>query len=262
MIAIYRANAIVWRYLYLFRRSFDRLSDAIYWPIMDIVIWGLTTRWLISQGGDASPVLLIMLTAIVFWQIVWRANYEISVNLLEEFWNQNLVNLFSSPLRLREWIAGVMLVGAVKTSATIAVGLAASWALYAMNIFAVGHLFIPFLLSLIVFGWVMGFFAAGLIMYFGPRVQFLAWTMGYLAAPFSAVYYPLEVLPEWAQIIARCLPTTYVFEGMRKVLNHQTLAGYELLISFVLNAIYLSLAIGFFCRMFEKSRKKGLARLE
>ena len=133
-----------------------------------------------------------MLTAIVFWQIVWRANYEISVNLLEEFWNQNLVNLFSSPLRLREWIAGVMLVGAVKTSATIAVGLAASWALYAMNIFAVGHLFIPFLLSPIIVRVGDGILRCRFDHVLRTAGAVSRVVDGYLAAPFSAIYYPLE----------------------------------------------------------------------
>lgn len=262
MISSTRISAVFLRYTYLFRHSVDRICDAIYWPIMDLILWGLTTKWISASGGDIPNILLIMLTAIVFWQIVWRANYEVSVNLLEEFWNYNLVNLFSSPLRPVEWACGVMLVGAVKTLLTIIVGVLASWMLYSLNIFAVGLYFIPFLVSLIIFGWSLGFVASAFIIYFGPRIQALAWAMGFLLAPFSAVYYPLSVLPEWAQVLGAALPTTYVFEGMRAILADGVMPRNTLLISAVLNLLYLMLAIKFFLFMFDKSLDKGLARYD
>ena len=260
MISVHRIGGVYYRYVYLFKRSLDRLSDSIYWPIMDLILWGLTTKWISEAGGDIPNILLIMLTAIVFWQIVWRANYEISVNLLEEFWNQNLVNFFSSPLRLSEWILGVMTVGAIKTAVTVLVGLVGSWALYSLNIFEVGYYFLPFLVSLILFGWSLGFTASALIIYFGPRIQALAWAMGFMLAPFSAVYYPLSVLPNWARAIGEWLPTTYVFEGMRLLLSSKELPVEMLVKSLLLNIVYLTFSLALFSFLFEKSREKGLAR--
>ncbi len=262
MIAIDRINAVVWRYMYLFRHSLDRLADAVYWPVLDLILWGLTTKWISESGASIPNVLLIMLTALVYWQIVWRANYEISVNLLEEFWNHNLVNLFATPLRVGEWIAGVMMVGVMKNVLTIGVGALAAWLLYSLSIFEVGFYFLPFLFNLMMFGWTIGFISASFIVYYGTRIQTLAWTFGFVAAPFSAVYYPLEVLPGWAQFIGHALPTSYIFEGMRAVINGGELSLRLLALSFVMNLLYLSLAISFFLFMFEKSREKGLGRLE
>ena len=42
--------------------------------------------------------------------------------------------------------------------------------------------------------------------------------IGGIFAPFSAVFYPITALPQWAQNISWCLPTTYIFEGMRILL--------------------------------------------
>jgi ABC-2 type transport system permease protein len=81
-------------------------------------------------------------------------------------------------------------------------------------------------------------------------------------APFSAVYYPVDVLPPWAQAISSALPMTYVFEGMRKVLRGAPMPLHELLVSFGLNILYLSLTILFFGWMFERSRDRGLGRLD
>src|SRR2546430_597076 len=100
----HRVWAVVMRHLYLYTKSLERISDSIYWPVMDLVLWGLTSKWIAQSQASIPNVVLILLTGIVFWQVVWRANYEISVNLLEEFWNHNLVNLFSSPLTVWEWV--------------------------------------------------------------------------------------------------------------------------------------------------------------
>jgi len=108
----------------------------------------------------------------------------------------------------------------------------------------------------------MGFLGSSVIVYWGQKVQTIAWTMGFLFAPFSAVYYPLSQLPGWVQKIALWLPTTYVFEGMRTVIFTGKLDIVILAKSLGLNVIYLIGSLILFRFMFEKSRAKGLARLE
>ncbi|HKY74173.1 MAG TPA: ABC transporter permease, partial [Patescibacteria group bacterium] len=80
--------------------------------------------------------------------------------------------------------------------------------------------------------------------------------------PFSAVYYPLYVLPDWVQKIAHMLPMTYVFEGMRMVILNGTFSWDYIMKSAVLSLFYLTLAILLFLFVCEKSREKGYARLE
>jgi ABC-2 type transport system permease protein len=252
---------IVLRHLYAFKHDLGRLTDSFYWPVMDIVIWGLTSRWE-TMTSTVANLTLIVLTGLVFWQIVWRANYEISVNLLEEFWNQNLINLFSTPLTLGEWMVGMIIVSVIKMILTIIVGIGFVWILYSLNIFAVGWMFLPFMASLMMSGWFMGFLGASIIIYWGQKVQTIAWVTGFLFAPFSAVYYPLSVLPGWIQSISLTLPMTYVFEGMRSILMTGSMPIEMLVKSFALNILYLVLSMWLFAFMFEKSRAKGFSRLE
>lgn len=259
---MHRIWAVIVRHLYSFQRNFDRLTDSFYWPLMDIFIWGLTSAWIQKSQTGVPNIVAILLTGLVFWQIVWRGNYEISVNLLEEFWNQNLVNLFSTPLKLSEWIISVIILSIIKMCITVSVCVIAVYILYATNIFTLGWYLIPFVVSLLMSGWIMGFLGSSVIIYWGQKVQTIAWTMGFLFAPFSAVYYPLDQLPPWVQSISLWLPTTYVFEGMRTVLFTGTLDLTMVAKSFALNIIYLTLALRLFAFMFEKSRAKGLARLE
>ena len=257
-----RIYAIVLRHEYNFLHNWDRLVDAFYWPAMDIIVWGLTSAWIAQLQSQVPNFVLVLLTGLVFWQIVWRGNYEISTNMLEEFWNQNLVNLFSSPLTIYEWMAAVMLLGFVKMF--IALGFCAFlvWILYHLSIFTVGWMLIPFLAMLLMSGWFMGFLGSAFVIYWGQRVQTIAWTMGFLFAPFSAVYYPVSVLPKAVQHISYLLPTTYIFEGMRSILFTGHMPMDMLLKSFVLNCIYLAFSLWFFVFMFHKSQEKGLSRLE
>ena len=259
---LHRINAVIMRHLYLFPRTLERWAETIYWPVIDLVVWGLTSKWVETAGSEVPQLALILLTGVVFWQVVWRANYEISVNLLEEFWNQNMVNLFATPLSVWEWSVGLVVLGLIKNVLTLVIGAGAVWVLYRLNIFAVGWAILPFLFSLLISGWFMGFAGAGVIVYYGRKVQSIAWIAGFALAPFSAVYYPLAVLPGWARAIASALPMTYIFEGMRQVLRGGPMPLQDLFLSFGLNFLYLGLAIGFFAWMFDRSRDKGLGRLD
>lgn len=257
-----RIVAVIMRHLFAFKRNLDRLSDSFYWPTMDIVIWGLTSAWVQKSQTDIPHFLLVMLTAIVFWQVVWRANYEISVNMLQEFWDQNLVNLFSSPLTVGEWVTAVLLIGVIKVLMAVGFCSLVVFVLYKLNIYTLGWMFLPFLVMLMLSGWILGFVGASFIIRYGQKVQTIAWTMGFLFAPFSAVYYPLNVLPQWVQTVSHFLPTMYIFEGMRSIIFTGQMPLDMLAKSFVLNVLYLTLAILLFLYMFEKSRAKGLSRLE
>jgi ABC-2 type transport system permease protein len=262
MMNIQRVLGVFFRYFYVIRKGLLHLSDLFYWPLIDILLWGLTSIWIRSQNNDVSNLPLILMTGLIFWQISWRGSIDISTNLLQEMWQRNLVNFFSTPLKFSEWIAGMVLISLCKLLISILWCALIVYLLYALNVFTIGWAFLPFALSLLLFGWTIGFLASSVIVYFGHSVEMFAWMIGGLFAPFSAVFYPVSVLPTWAQIISWSLPTTYIFEGMRSVLRTGTFPLGDLLISLGLNALFLAGAICFFRVMFERSRRKGLGRLE
>lgn len=261
MISFKRMWAIFLRYFYICK-GFDSVSDLFYWPAIDIFLWGLTSTWFQSQDPNVPQIALSIVTGLIFWHIVWRGNYEVGINILQEFWNRNLLNLFSSPLKLGEWMGGVMLLSFFKILVSLAFGSFLVFLLYSLNVFIIGWPFLLYFTSLMMSGWFIGFIAGGIAIYTGQRLQMLAWMLAYIFAPFSAVFYPVSALPHWAQMIAKVIPTSYIFEGMRAVLYQHIVGAEYLEMSFILNAVYLVLSITFFSMMFEKSRKKGLGRLE
>lgn len=253
--------AIMVSYFYYWKHSLDRMSDSFYWPTFNVLLWGLTSIYIKQASTDIPQIIPIVLSGVVFWLIIWRASHEITLNLLEELWNRNLVNVFATPIRISEWIIANILLTIFKTALTITFAGILAYILYAFDIFIYGFLLIPFILSLLINGWFLGFFVSGIIIRVGPNYQTFAWTGPMLIAPFAALYYPVSTLPDWAQIIAKFIPASYVFEGMREILFTGTISYDKLIISFVLDAIYLILSVWFFVFMFNKSRKLGLGRL-
>jgi ABC-2 type transport system permease protein len=256
-----RILGVFFRYFYVLKKGLHQLSDLFYWPFVDILLWGLTSAW-IQTYNVTDNLSLRLLTGLIFWQIVWRGSVDISVSLLQEFWHRNLINLFSTPLKLSEWIFGMLLLSSAKLVVTISFGSLMVYLLYSLNIFIVGWAFLPFVFSLILFGWALSFLSSSAIIYWGHRVEMFAWMVAFLFAPFSAVFYPVSILPEWARAISWCLPTTYVFEGMRIILSSGSFSYFYFAVSMALNVLYFTLCLLLFRYAFEKSREKGLARLE
>lgn len=261
MINFNRVGAMVLRDFYSMRHSLDRLSDMFYWPLMDLFIWGLTGLYFARLNIGDSQVVEVILTGIIFWLVLWRAQYEININLLSEILDRNLVNIFSSPLKIEEWIISAVVFGFIKMIATLFFISILAFLLYQYNIFIYGFLILPIIASLLMTGLVVGFVVSGFIIRYGQKVQTFAWTGAALIMPFSAPFYPLAILPSWAQQVSLFLPTSYMFEGMRQILFTGEASYDKFLISFTLNIIYLILAIWFFTVMFHKSRKLGLGRL-
>lgn len=258
----YRAWAIVVRQLYLFPRSLDRITDTFFWPVMDVVLYGLMTSWIASSQSNSDSVVLAVLTALLYWRIVWAASYEISVNILEECWNRNLTNICSSPLTKLEWLVGNLIVGFLKLVALVLIQSIAVWLLYSLNIFTLGWISVPFMASLTVSGWCMGAVAAGLILRLGIRAQAISWTLGFVLAPVCAAYFPLSMLPHWLRPLSLIFPMTYIMEGLRSIIL-ENIGGLRFLIhSATLNAAYLAAAFWFLNACFEKTRKKGFDHLE
>jgi|TARA_B000000475_G_scaffold217013_1_gene179502 ABC-2 type transport system permease protein len=78
-----------------------------------------------------------------------------------------------------------------------------------------------------------------------------------LLAPLGCIYYPIEILPEFFQILAKGLPLVYIFDETRNILVNNFVNFENILYAFYLNAIYLSIGISLFYFSFSKARKKG-----
>lgn len=252
-----RIVAVIYRHLVLWTRDLEKITDTFWWPVIDLVIWGLVTVYLQKQGGATSDVILAFLAGIMFWNTIIRVQLDIGVSFLNEAWDRNLLNLFASPLTIWEFLLAVIILGLIKLIFSLGGIVLLALLLYKFNIFVMGWYLIPFIANLLIMGWWIGIFTNSLVIRFGYRAQNLAWTFAFIFQPISAVYYPVSVLPLWLQTIARIFPSSYIFEGMRSVLATGTTSSEALILSTALNVIYFSLALLFYKQMFTASQKNG-----
>lgn len=234
--------AIVIRHIYTWKRDLDRVVDSFWWAVMDIIFWGLTSQY-IKGFSKAPDVIIVFIGGIIFWTIVQNSQREINMPILEEAWNRNLINLFATPINLAEFIIATLILGLIKLLGTMLVMVAVAFFLYRYNIFFYGWYLLPAVASLILTGWWVGFLIDGFILRFGYKIQAFAWAFIFIIYPFSAVIYPVSILPVWAQVFAKMLPTSYVFENMRSVLFNGYFDTQTILVSFALNMVYLILSL-------------------
>jgi ABC-2 type transport system permease protein len=260
---LHRIWGLTLRYLYLFKHSLDRLSDAFFWPTVDIILWGMTSSYFAKNlEGGGSSLILGLLGGIILWIFPWRSQYEIAVNLLEDLWNKNLVNIFVSPVKFMEWVTTLLLLGVGKALISFTYASLLIYLLYSANILSVGLVLVPWAVLLIMFGWVFGLLVAGIIMRYGTKIQTLAWTSIYIIAPFAAVYYPVSSLPIWAQNVASFVPASYVFEAMRAAVSGSPVPLTNLLWPTFLCLIYFVVAMVMIYRSFNHILKRGLISVD
>lgn len=258
---VHRIKGIVLRYLYIMKHSLNRWSDMIYWPILDLLIWGLTIKYVTTFSSDPQKMIFSFIAGMLLWTFVWRAQYEISVSILEDLWSKNLINLFVSPLTFWEFITAFIIIGILKAGIGLAIAGTVAYLLYKVNLLTLGLNLVPFGILLLMTGWWVGFFVGGLILRHGTKVEQFAWSMVYLVSPFSAIYYPLSILPGWAQTVAQFVPTSYIFEGAREVITKGILDPKKIIFCFLLNCTYIALALIFMKKSFDKILQKGLVKV-
>lgn len=246
------------RQMYLYPRNFPRLMDVFFWPVLELMIWGFLSVYLEKLNLNNLNIVSALLGAIIFWEFLNRSQQAVTIAFLEDVWEKNLLNIFVSPLRLSEYTLSMVFLGLVRIIMQGIILAIVALLLYHFNIFQFGIYTVPFIISLLIFGWILGLFVVAIILRFGTTAQVLAFGIIVLIQPFSAVFYPVSALPQVLQWLAYCLPSTYVFEGMRAVIATGSLPVMMLVWSFALNIVYLVLVFWFFYVMFRKVKEKGL----
>jgi ABC-2 type transport system permease protein len=250
-----RLWALIQRHLFVWRRNIASLLDLFYWPLVDLLVLGFLATYLVRQG---LPFIVgFLLGGVILWDIFFRVQQGISVSFMMEMWSRNLLNLFVSPLSVREFLVAMMLYGMIKITVTATLMITLAWVLYQFNIFAAGPALVPFAVGLIVFGWAVGTVVTGLLLRFGLAAETVAWSLAFLFQPFAAVYFPVSVYPEWLRKILWFLPLPHVFEGLRHALAGRGLHLTHLAWLAALDVIALALAFAFFEWMFREAMRRG-----
>ena len=257
-LSLRRIWAVYKRHAYSLKHSAPGFVDMLFWPAMDLLLWGLLTLYIQRQQVHLPQAAGFLIGGVLLWDIVFRSNLGIGVTFLDDTsWTHNVLNLLVSPLRPSEYVAAAVAWSLSKVLAGWAVMLTMAFLLFHFSALGMGPAIAVFLVALMLFGAAIGMIVLGIILRFGPGADILAWGLAVILMPVSAVFYPVSVLPQWAQVITHAIPASYVFEGMRTVLAGKPAPWGNLFIALALDGVYLFLGMAFAKRMFAVLRKRG-----
>ncbi len=252
-----RVAAMVLRYWYLLRSSFARIIELIYWPTVQMLMWGFLQTFLAGQASLYARAGGVLIGAVMLWDILFRGQLGFSISFLEEMWSRNLGNLMISPLRGAEFVAALMIMSIIRLAiGMVPVSLLAVW-FFGFNLWGLGLALAAFFANLMLTSWAVGIFVSGLVLRNGLGAETFAWSIMFLLLPLACVYYPVAVLPGWLQAVAWSLPPTYVFEGMRALLIDHTFRADLMIQSLALNVVLFALAVCAFLALLASARRAG-----
>ena len=252
-----RIWGIVYRHFCLYRRSWPRLLELVYWPTLQMCIWGFTTSYLVSRGSNTAAVAAgALLGGVLLWEVTLRSQMGVAISFLEELYSRNLGHIFVSPIRPWELLGAQVYVSVVRTLFGVLPAVGLAWVLYQYDLFAMGPVLVLFFANLMFMGWWIALSVVSLILRHGLGAEVLAWSVTFGIAPLSAVFYPVSVLPAAVRPIALALPSTHVFEGMRAALEG-TVRWDHLVAAVGLNAVWSVAAAGLFAWQFQRARSRG-----
>jgi ABC-2 type transport system permease protein len=252
-----RVGAMVLRHYYLLRSSWPRLFELMYWPLVQMLMWGFLQTWLQQQRGPVAMAGGTLIGAILLWDVLVRGQQGVSISFLEEMWSRNLANLLISPLRPGEFLAALIVMSIVRLLVgVIPVTLVAIW-FFGFNLWSLGLGLGAFFANLLLTAWALGATVSGLIIRNGLGAEGLAWTLMFLLMPLCAIFYPVAVLPPALQFVSWCLPPTYVFEGLRAILIDHVFRLDLMLWALSINAVLIGAGVFAFLKLVDSARKRG-----
>ena len=252
-----RMYGLFLRHFFLIKSSFPRILDLIYWPSIQIILWGFISKFFTMYSDFYNHTVGVILSAAILYDFLFRSSISFNMLFLEEIWSRNFTNLFIAPLKISEIITGLTITALIRTLIGIIPAVLLTAPFFGVSLLSLGPPLILLFLSLYFFGMTLGLLVVSGLLKYGPAFENVAWSSLFLLAPLGCIYYPLSILPDWLQVIAKALPLVYIFEEVRSILLNNVVNYSNIISALILNFVYFLLSIFVFFKAFQEARKKG-----
>jgi ABC-2 type transport system permease protein len=252
-----RVLAMVLRHSYLIVSSWPRVLDLMYWPAVQMLMWGFLQIYVSQNSGPFTRAASTFIGAVMLWDVLFRGQLGFSISFLEEMYARNMGNLMMTPLRPIEFVLALTIQSVIRLSiGMVPVSFLAIW-FFDFNLWGMGLALAVFFMNLLLTSWAIGIIVSGILLRHGLGAENLAWGFMFLMLPFTCVYYPVSVLPSWLQVVAWMLPPTYVFEGMRALLIDHVFRADLMVQAFALNVVLFAGGVAIFLVLLRSARREG-----
>ena len=249
--------ALSLRHIYLIKGSFPRILDLIYWPTIQIFLWGFISKFFTLSSSYFENTVGIILSAAILYDFLFRSSISYNMMFLEEIWSRNFTNLFIAPIKISEIITALTFTAIFRTLIGLIPAALIAIPLFSVSIFKIGAPLIFLLITLYIFGVTLGLLVTAGLVRFGPSFENIAWASLFFLAPLGCIYYPIEILPEWLQVIAKLLPLVHIFEEMRNILIHDIINYSQILKAIFISFLYFLIGILIFYLSYNGAKNRG-----
>ena len=252
-----KVYALGLRHMYLISNSFPRIIDLIYWPTVQIFLWGFISKFFTLNSDYYSNTVGIILTAAILYDFLFRVSISFNMMFLEEIWSRNFTNLFIAPIKISEIVASLTFTAILRALIGMVPAAIIAIPLFGVSVFKLGIPLLFLLLALYLFGITLGLLVTSGLLRFGPSFENIAWASLFFLAPLGCIYYPIEILPNSLQIIAKGLPLVHIFEEMRSILISESVNYFDIIKSISISIVYFILGVIVFYVSFLGAKVRG-----
>tara|TARA_B100000963_G_C22497738_1_gene612278 strand:+ start:241 stop:1032 length:792 start_codon:yes stop_codon:yes gene_type:complete len=249
--------ALSLRHIYLIKGSFPRILDLIYWPTIQIFLWGFISKFFTLNSSYFDNTVGVILSAAILYDFLFRSSISYNMMFLEEIWSRNFTNLFIAPIKIKEIIAALTFTAIFRTLIGLVPAALIAIPLFGVSIFKIGTPLIFLLISLYIFGVTLGLLVTSGLIRFGPSFENIAWASLFFLAPLGCIYYPIDILPDWLQFIAKFLPLVHLFEEMRSILIDSIVNYNAVFKACIISLIYFIFGIIVFYCSYNGAKTRG-----
>jgi ABC-2 type transport system permease protein len=250
-----RTWAFAHRNLVMARRNVFFVFELAFWPGVAMLSHGLLTRFL-----ELTPQMTaFILAGTVALSTVQVCQLDVAYVVLFDIWSKSMKHQFLTPTGIRHLAVGSWIVGVGRGVVVFALMAAIGSSFFGFDFLGAGPLSLAvFLLGCFLCSLIIGLCVCALVVLFGTRAETSAWATVNLLVMLSGIYYPVSVLPGWAQAVSFSVPLTYFLDYFRSGYGFPSAFPHPLLVGFGLTAIYLLLAHWAFAAAITRARRTGL----
>ena len=169
-----RIYGLFLRHFYLITRSFPRILDLIYWPSIQITLWGFISNFFAAHSSYYSGAVGVILSCAILYDFLFRTSIGFNMLFLEEIWSRNFTNLFIAPIRISEIITSLTLTAILRALIGLVPAAILAIPLFGVSVFKLGFPLLLLLLPLYLFGVTLGLLVTSGLLRFGPSFENLS----------------------------------------------------------------------------------------
>ena len=159
------------RHIYLIKSSFPRILDLIYWPSIQVFLWGFISKFFTISSSYYNNTVGVILTAAILYDFLFRSSISYNMMFLEEIWSRNFTNLFIAPIKISEIIAALTMTAIFRTMIGLVPAVFLAIPLFGVSIFKLGIPLFFLLIALYIFGISLGLLVTAGLLRFGPSFE-------------------------------------------------------------------------------------------